>query len=194
LSNSGIHDYHETCFIISIRSRNWGTFHNCKKATILRTTLQEMGYQQPATPIQTDNSTACEIANNSIKQQPSRAIDMQYYWVRDWQQQGHFNIFWAPGTDNLADYFTKHFSARHHQDMRQTYVHSPQHVTNTQAIANALLVLQGCVKPAPGEAQAIPNDKVYSQDERTIAQAIYISNMKSDDIQTVKTTTRLAIG
>jgi hypothetical protein len=66
--------------------------------------------------------------------------------------------------------------------------------SNAQAIANALLVLQGCVKPAPGEAQAIPNAKVYSQNERTIAQAIYNHNMKSDDNQTVKTTTQLAIG
>jgi hypothetical protein len=43
-------------------------FDNCKKATILQTTLHEMG-KQPATPIQTDNSTARRIANDSIKQQ-----------------------------------------------------------------------------------------------------------------------------
>jgi hypothetical protein len=42
-------------------------FDNCKKATILWTTLHEMGWQQPATLIQTDNSTACWIANDSIK-------------------------------------------------------------------------------------------------------------------------------
>jgi hypothetical protein len=86
-------------------------FINYKKATILQTTLHEMGYPQPATPMQTDNSTACRIANNKIKQQQSRAIDMRFYWVHNWQQQGHFNIFWAPGTNNCADNFTKHFSA-----------------------------------------------------------------------------------
>jgi hypothetical protein len=85
-------------------------FHNCKKATIFCTRFHEMGYKQPATPIQTDNSTACGIANNSIKQQRSCAIDM-HYRVCDWRQQGHFNIFWAPGTDNLANYLTKHFLA-----------------------------------------------------------------------------------
>jgi hypothetical protein len=51
-------------------------FHNCKQATILRTTLQEMGYLQPVTPMQTANSTACGIANSNIKQQRSWAIDM----------------------------------------------------------------------------------------------------------------------
>jgi hypothetical protein len=78
-------------------------FDNCKKATILQTMLHEMGWQQPATPIQMDNSTACGIANDSIKQQRSRAIDMHFYWVQDCSQQGHFNIFWRPGTTSLAD-------------------------------------------------------------------------------------------
>jgi hypothetical protein len=53
-------------------------FDNCKKATILRTTLEEMGWPQPATPMQTDNSTACGIANDTIKQQHSRAIDFVF--------------------------------------------------------------------------------------------------------------------
>jgi hypothetical protein len=70
-------------------------FENCKKATILRTTLEEMGWPQPATPMQTDNSTACGIANDTIKQQRSCAIDMRFYWVRDCTKQGHFNIFGA---------------------------------------------------------------------------------------------------
>jgi hypothetical protein len=78
--------------------------------------------------------------------------------------------------------------------MCPTYVYSLQHVATTQAISNALLVLQGCVKPAPGEAQAIPNDKVYSQDEHTTVQAIYNTNLKNNDKQTVKKATRLAIG
>jgi hypothetical protein len=54
-------------------------FDNCKRGSILHTTLVEMGYPQPATPVQTDNSTACGIANDNIKQQRSRAIDMCFY-------------------------------------------------------------------------------------------------------------------
>jgi hypothetical protein len=155
-------------------------FHNCKQATIIRTTLHEMA--------------ACSIANSNIKQQQSRAIDMRFYWVCDRQQQGHFNIFWAPGLDNLADYFTKHFPARHHQAMCPIYVHSKDHGTDLQVIANALLVLQGCVKPASGKAQANPNAMVNSQDKHTSAQAINNTNVKSDNIPTVTMTTRLAVG
>jgi hypothetical protein len=72
-------------------------FENTRKATILRTTLEEMGYPQPPTPVQTDNSTACGITNDNIKQQRLRAIDMRFYWIRDRVQQKQFNIYWAPG-------------------------------------------------------------------------------------------------
>jgi hypothetical protein len=107
---------------------------------------------------------------------------------------GHFNIIWAPGSDNLAEYFTKHFPARHHQAMHPIYVHSKDQVSPIQVIANALLVLQGCVKPALGKAQASPNAMVNSQDEHTSAQAINNTNVKSNNIPTVTMTTRLAVG
>jgi hypothetical protein len=86
-------------------------FDNCKKAMILWTMLAEKGWPQPATPIQTDNSSACRIANDTIKLQQSHAMDMRFYWVHDCCKQGHFNIFWKPGTTNFADYFTKHHAA-----------------------------------------------------------------------------------
>ena len=100
-----------------------GLFTNMKEAVILRTTLKEMGHPQPPTPIQVDNSTAAGIANNHIKQQRSKAIDMRFYWVRDCIDQNQFHVFWRPGSENLADYFTKHHTATHHQRMRSQYLH-----------------------------------------------------------------------
>eukprot|EP00804_Cyclotella_cryptica_P007681 CCRYP_001310-RA/>CCRYP_001310-RA protein AED:0.58 eAED:0.44 QI:0/0/0/0.66/0.5/0.33/3/0/180 len=44
-----------------------GLFINAKSAVPIRTTLEELGHKQPPTPIQTDNSTACEVVNNEIK-------------------------------------------------------------------------------------------------------------------------------
>jgi hypothetical protein len=120
-------------------------FENTKRATILRTTLEEMGHPQPATPVQTDNSTACGIANDNIKQQRSRAIDMRFYWVRDRFNQGQFHIYWGPGKLNLADYYSKHHLPENHQQMRGTYLY-----TGTEEQCNAVLAsLRGCVKPAP---------------------------------------------
>jgi hypothetical protein len=70
-----------------------GLFIKAKEGEILCTTLDKMGYPQDATPIQTDNSTASRIANNTINQQSSRSTDMQFYWVRDQVKQGHFQVF-----------------------------------------------------------------------------------------------------
>jgi hypothetical protein len=57
-------------------------YKNTKKAVILHVKLEEMGYLQPATPAQTDNSTACSIANDNIKQQraprPSTCTSIEY--------------------------------------------------------------------------------------------------------------------
>jgi hypothetical protein len=86
-------------------------FHNCKQATILHTTLQEMGYLQPATPMQTDNSTACGIANSNIKQQRLWAIDMRFYWVHNWQQQCH-STFSGHQAPTILPTFYKTFSSQ----------------------------------------------------------------------------------
>ncbi len=99
-----------------------GLFVNAKESEILHTTLDEMGYPQEPTPIQTDNSTASGIANDTINQQRSRSIDMRFYWVRDRSNQGHFNVFWAPGRDNLGDYFTKQHPPSHHRLMRPVFL------------------------------------------------------------------------
>jgi hypothetical protein len=78
-------------------------FVNGKEATILRQTLEDMGWPQPPTPMQTDNSTACGIVNRTIKQQKSRAMDMRFYWIRDRTDQNQFHIFWAPGATILPN-------------------------------------------------------------------------------------------
>ena len=56
-----------------------GLFINAKTAMPIRTTLEELGHKQPPTPIQTDNSTACGVANNEI--QPKAIAPKQ--WICD---------------------------------------------------------------------------------------------------------------
>lgn len=108
-------------------------FYNAKDAAWLRTTLTDMGHPQPPTPIQTDNACAAGIINNEMKQKRSKAIDMRFYWVRDRVNQGHFIVHWNKGSDNLADYFTKHHSPNHHRLMRSRYLlelHHPKLAAN----------------------------------------------------------------
>ena len=57
-------------------------FHNTKEATPLRTTLEELGHPQPPTPVLVDNSTAVGLANDTVTQRRSRAIDMHFIGSR----------------------------------------------------------------------------------------------------------------
>ena len=101
-------------------------FHNAQDACQLRNTLEYLGHPQPATPIQTDNSCAEGIANDTVKQKRSKAIDMRFYWIRDRVKQGQFQVFWRKGSEQLGDYYTKHFPASHHREMRPIYLHEPE--------------------------------------------------------------------
>jgi hypothetical protein len=99
-------------------------FLNAKEAKILRTRLEEMGHPQPPTSLQTDNTTATGYINDTIKQRRTRAMDMQFCWVKDRVKQGPCHVYWGPGYPNLADYFTKHHSPTYHKRMREMYIHA----------------------------------------------------------------------
>ena len=100
-------------------------FHNGKEATAMRHTLEELGHPQPPTVITADNSTAAGIANDSIKQKRSKAMDMRYYWVRDRVRQNQFHVVWRPGKGNKADYYSKHHPAKYHQRVRPAHLYVP---------------------------------------------------------------------
>ena len=93
-----------------------GLLINTKEGEVLRTSLEEMGHPQGPAPIQTDNSTASGIINETVKQRRPKSIDMRFYWVRDRCKQKNFLIYWAPGKYNMGDYHTKFHSPSHHKN------------------------------------------------------------------------------
>jgi hypothetical protein len=103
-----------------------GLFYNGKEAVRKCITLGELCHHQPPTPMVTDNSTASGIANDSIKQRRSKAMDMQYYWIRDRVRQGQFHVYWKRGCTNCADYYSKHHLPTHHQRMRPEALQEPK--------------------------------------------------------------------
>jgi len=105
-------------------------FYNAKEAAMLRNTLLDLGYPQPPTPIQTDNACAVGIANSTIKQKRSKAMDMKFYWLRDRVNDGQFLIYWRKGADNSADYFTKHHPPSHHRQIREIYINDAPNSNN----------------------------------------------------------------
>ena len=46
---------------------------------------------------------------------------MRYHWLREKIAKKHLSVYWAKGSENLADYFTKHHSPSHHAQMRKRY-------------------------------------------------------------------------
>ena len=96
---------------------------NAQEVLCIWQCLIELGHLQPATPIKTDNSTAKGILTKTIKQKRSKAIDMQFYWLKDRAEQGQFNIYWEPGKHNLTNYPTKHHTGAHHAIVRPMYLY-----------------------------------------------------------------------
>ena len=98
-------------------------FMNAKLAVPIQQALIEMGHPQPATKLETDNSTADGFVNDTIKQNRSKAIDMRFYWLKDRQQQKQFSIHWEKGKNNFADYYTKYHPPSHHKAVQPIYLH-----------------------------------------------------------------------
>jgi hypothetical protein len=87
------------------------------------TALSEMGHPQPATPLESDNSTAYGILHAQVRMKRSKAFDMRYHWLKDCIAQKQFILYWSPGRTNNADYFSKHHPPAHHTLMRYYYLH-----------------------------------------------------------------------
>ncbi|KAL7479022.1 hypothetical protein ACHAW6_004772, partial [Cyclotella cf. meneghiniana] len=54
-----------------------------REAVYIHIILHELGHKQPATPLQTDNSTAEGIINGKVQRKCTKAIDMIFHWLRD---------------------------------------------------------------------------------------------------------------
>ena len=123
-------------------------FLNAKEGKIIRLILEELGHHQPPTPMHCDNKTATGIANDTVKKQRSRSMEMRFFFITDQVNRGLFDVQWHPGQENLADYYTKHFDARHHQEVRPWYLHmhnSPRILPRAAAPST----LRGCVGTLP---------------------------------------------
>ena len=51
-------------------------FINCREAIPARHTLEEMGHNQPPTPMHTDNTTAIGFVSNTIASKKTKSMDM----------------------------------------------------------------------------------------------------------------------
>jgi hypothetical protein len=119
----------------SVAEAKLGTlFINAKAAVSMQQTLEELGHPQPRTPILTDNSTALALLTNKILPKALKAMDMRFYWLQCRKAQGQYHYYWRPGTQNLADYFTKHHPASHRKSFRSQILTSPSDPEYTKIV------------------------------------------------------------
>ena len=93
--------------------------------TWLRTIAIALGYPQPPTHIFCDNACAVGMANDSVKLNRTKSIDMRFHWIRDRVRQGQFTITWRQGAHNLADFFTKPLPVHVHQALMPFLINTP---------------------------------------------------------------------
>jgi hypothetical protein len=111
---------------------------NCKEGVIFHLTLEELGYPQPKTSIHCNNATAVSIANNTVKQQQLRSMEMGYFWVCDKVAQDAYYVKGHPGQENLVDYQSKLHPATHHTFVYPWYLNKD----------NSPLVLLQVIRPS----------------------------------------------
>ena len=93
-----------------------------REAVYICIILEEMGHTQPTTTLQTDSATAKAVTNGKVQPKRKKAMDMRLHWLLDGEFQKQFRIYWQPGKLNYADYWTKHHSGTHHQNMRKDFL------------------------------------------------------------------------
>lgn len=142
-------------------------FVNAKEGRVIRLILQELGHPQPPTPIHCDNSTAAGIANNTVKRQRSRSMEMRYFWIADQVARKLFDVQWHPGQENLGDYHSKHHPTSHHQRVRPYYLHES---SSPSLLPRAMTPeeLRGCARmpmapPLSRQPLAFPNSQHFQQ-------------------------------
>ena len=77
---------------------------NTRQAIPAKRALKDMGHKQPASPIQTDNTTALGFVTKSLNPKETKSTDMKYWWLREKSDQEQFKYYWNKGKQNHADY------------------------------------------------------------------------------------------
>ena len=92
-----------------------------QKMVPTRQTFIEMGWPQPPTPIQTDNTTAEGVVNNKIVTKKLKSMDLRLHWLRCREAQKQFRFYWDKGPNNWGDYHTKQHPPVYHESKRPLF-------------------------------------------------------------------------
>jgi hypothetical protein len=116
--------FHTLCSILrfavaSVPKAELGAlFLNCQEGIIFRLTLEDIRHKQPKIPVHWDNTTTVGIANNTIKRQRLRAMEMRSFWTCEKDAQDVYCFKLHPKMKNLVYYQSKHHPGAHHTAVR----------------------------------------------------------------------------
>lgn len=79
--------------------------------------LIKMGWHQPQSPIQTDNTMALGITNRTINAKKMKSMEM-CFWCKS---QGQSHCYWGPSPTSLADFSTKAHPDIYHERQNPTH-------------------------------------------------------------------------
>jgi hypothetical protein len=99
-----------------------GLYIMAHKAVYIRIILEELGHTQPPTPLQTDNAMADGVINGKVQPKQTKAMDMRFHWLCNWECQQQFRIYWQPRKLNYANYWTKHHPETHHRNIQKEFL------------------------------------------------------------------------
>ncbi len=62
------------------------------------------------------------VINGKVQPKQTKAMDMRFHWLGDWECQRQFRIYWRPRKLNYAKYWTKHHPETHHRNMQKEFL------------------------------------------------------------------------
>lgn len=88
-------------------------FINTCQAIPTRRLLEEMRHTQLPTPVQTDNTTAHGFVTKNLNPKATKSTDMNYWFMRDKQDQKRFKYYWKKGKGTIQRIITPSTTAPH---------------------------------------------------------------------------------
>ena len=86
-----------------------------------------------------------------MKPKRSKSWDMNWHWLRDKDVLEQLIVYWYKGTNNDADYFTKHHPPIHHRQMHPQYIHT----------SNLVSKIPQTIRLFGGELNRVPGNQSY---------------------------------
>jgi hypothetical protein len=130
-----------------------------KTAKYLRAILIELGFPQPQpTPIYCDNMSAIKIINAKVPTERSRHIDIQWFAVQSWKDNGDIILIHIAGIINPSDDLSKPLGwVLHHRHSRRLMNHFTSSASANASTSNCpkLGQLGEGVEQIPVEGQTV---------------------------------------